>query len=141
MSRLIPESMVIEHKITFEKIKTHVREKKASYISGAAGIGIGAVAVLVLRKPTIINSVAPVISPVFNNDNSSVVNYGGHATKIVQRLSDKEIWASASDAARDIAEQQGVPYETARTLLSRQCNGWISDVYGERYKFIGQSTI
>ena len=141
MSRLIPESMEINHKISIEKIKTHVREKKSSYISGAAGIGIGAVAVLVLRKPTIINSVAPVISPVFNNDNSSVVNFGGHATKIVQRASDGKIWAKAKHAAREISETHGITEESARTMLSRHTNGSLPDVFGEQYRTIGLSTV
>jgi hypothetical protein len=76
------------------------------------------------------------IAPVFNN----TVNNGGYCTKIVQRLSDKEIFEKAGDAAFEIAEKYGLTHEYARQLLSKHLNGKLPDVFGETYKVIAVST-
>jgi hypothetical protein len=58
----------------------------------------------------ITNTVAPVISPVFNN----VVNNGGHIRKIVLCLETGERWGSVTDAAK--AQGKNVP------LMSQHLN-------------------
>ncbi len=79
-----------------EKIKTHVREHKVVYIASGASFVIGGLSVLVLKsRPTkIINTVAPVIAPIFNNTNN--VTLGGYPHKVVKCLETGQIWESVT---------------------------------------------
>src|SRR5215472_10935512 len=127
-----------------EKIKKHVSDNKKAYICAGVGIAVGAGAVLIIRKPTIIqNNVLPVFNntPVINNDNSSnVVNFGGPVSKIVERVSDGKLWKKVKLAAEEIAQDNDVPFERAMWLLSRHLNGHIPNVYGVEYIPAGLST-
>ena len=133
-----------EIKTRIARVKQHLLDNKTSYLIGAGCLVTG----YLIRKPQIITviseapSIAPVFNnlPVFNNDNSSTVNFGGYATKIVQRMSDSKIWGKAGDAAYEIAEEHNIPYEYARQLLSKHTNGHLPDVFGEVYRTIGQGT-
>jgi hypothetical protein len=124
-----------ENEGRLDRVKRHLKDNKKTYLIGAGCLAAG----YFLRRPgttAIINNVAPSIAPVFNN----TVNNGGHCTKIVQRLSDKEIFEQAAEAAFDIAEKYGITYDRARWMLSRHLNGHLADVFGETYKTIGLST-
>lgn len=134
-------------------VKQHVEKYQVVYAT-VGGSAITLVAVKLFGRPQVIvkgasdipaminNTVAPVINnaPIFNNDNSSVVNFGGHLTKIVKRIEDDTIWEKVKEAAEAIAEEEGVPFERAHWLLSRHLNGHIPNVYGVEYKSIGIST-
>lgn len=111
-----------------DKIKAHWDEYKKLYIGLAIGAGV---TVAVMKRPQIINLVAPQINPVFNNSNT-VVNYGGYCTKIVKHLETGEIFETAKGAAA----AAGV--DAAR--MSRHLNGSIPHINGEHFEIIGVGT-
>lgn len=121
------------------KIQQHVQNNRNAYIAGGSGLAVGALGVLILtRAPMqITNNVAPVISPVFNN----VVNNVGHCTKIVQGLDDDgQLWPKIGALAAEIAQEHGISYDTARTMVSKHLNGHSHDVFGKRYVTYGLGT-
>ncbi len=111
-----------------EKIKNHLHEHKVVYITSGASFVIGGLSVLVLKsRPTqIINTVAPVIAPIFNNTNN--VTLGGYSHKVVKCLETDQIWESVTKAADDIGAT--VP------VLSRVLNGHTRDFAGKHYAII-----
>lgn len=131
------------------KAKKHVEKHQTTY-AAIGGSAITLVAVKVFGGPQVIvreaqnvpTVITNTVSPIFNNHNvgNQLIQNVGHCTKIVQRLSDKEIFEQAGDAAFDIAEKHGIAYDRARWMLSRHLNGWLDDVYGETYKTIGLGT-
>jgi hypothetical protein len=123
----------------FEQFKAHLHENKKAYIAGSSGLIAGLLIGGAFRFK-IINNVTPVIAPVFNNDNSTSIQLAGHCTKIVQRLSDMEIFEQAGDAAYEIAEKHGITYDRARWMLSRHLNNKLPDVFGETYKTLALGT-
>lgn len=114
-----------------QMIKLHLRENKEAYIAGRVCLVIGIVGTLVFKsRPThIINTVAPVISPVFNNS----VNFGGHAHKFVKCLETNELWETVTESAK----VAGV--ELSR--MSRHLNGHIPNINGLHYEIVGLGTI
>lgn len=119
----------------FYNVKTHIEENKTVYIAAASSIATGALVAMIVRtKPvTVVTNIAPVISPIFNNDNSSnVVNFAGHAHKIVRGNANGQIWGTVTEAA----EAAGV--ELSR--MSRHLNGHIPHIDGETYSIIGMGT-
>jgi hypothetical protein len=115
-------------------VKKHVGEHKVAYSCAATGVVVAIVTVLVMRgRPSFSVSVAPVIAPVFNNNNSSSVNLGGYAHKLVQCDETKEIWPTVTDAAK----AAGV----ATSVMSRCLNGHKEHIYGNHYKIIGVGTL
>lgn len=135
-------------------VKQHVEKYQVVYAT-IGGSALTLVAVKLFGKPQVIVKGAselpavinntpifnntPVIAPVMNNI-GNVVENGGHCTKIVQRLSDKEIFEKAGDAAFDIAQGHGITLDRARWMLSKHLNGHLDDVFGETFKTIGLST-
>lgn len=124
--------MDINLKIPFgDEIQAHVEQHKTAYL-----VGISIAATYIVTRTVCVSSisVAPVINnmPTFNNDNSSLVNFGGHMTKIVKRMSDGKMWESVTEAAA----------EEGCTLskMSRHLNGHNPHVYGEVYQLIGVGT-
>lgn len=113
-----------------EKIKNHIKEHKTIYISGASCFLVGVILGLKFRnQPTqILNTVAPII----HNNNSSNVNLGGYAHKIVQCDQTREIWETVKDAA------QALNIDLPR--LSRHLNGHIPHINGKTYSIIGVGT-
>ncbi len=111
-----------------EKIKNHVRENKVVYIASGAGFVVGGLSVLVLKsRPTqIINTVAPVIAPIFNNTNN--VTLGGYAHKVVKCLETGQLWESVTKAADDIG--------TTLPTLSKVLNGHTDHFDGKHYSII-----
>ncbi len=85
-----------------EKIKNHISEHSVVYITAGVSFALGGLSVLVLKtRPTqVINTVAPVIAPIFNNTNN--VTLGGYAHKVVKCLETDQIWESVTKAAEDI---------------------------------------
>lgn len=124
--------MDINLKIPFgDEIQAHVEQHKTAYL-----VGISIAATYIVTRTVCVSSisVAPVINnmPTFNNDNSSLVNFGGHTTKIVQRLSDGKTWAKVTDAANEAG--------VSVSYMSRHLNGKESNVYNDIYKIIGIGT-
>ena len=110
-----------------KKIQQHVQENRNTYIAGGSGLAVGAIGVLLLtRAPMqITNTVAPVISPIFNN----TVNNGGYMRKIVRCVETDELWPSLSKAA-----------ETAKVSIQRMSqhvNGHVDQVNGLHYVIEG----
>lgn len=118
----------------YQKIKQHVKDNQVAYISGVGGVTVGALGVLLLTRSPMqfTNNVAPVIAPVFNNDNSSVVNLGGPMTKMVKCLETGEIWEKVTYAAEDA----GVTLHK----MSQHLNGHKDHVNDLHYKIIGLGT-
>lgn len=118
-----------------KKIQKHVQDNRNAYIAGGSGLAVGALGVLLLtRAPMQINNnVTPVIAPIFNNDNSSAVNFGGYASKIVQCIEHPErIWTSVTESA--LANGDSVH------AMSRHLNDHTPDYNGLHYRIIGQTT-
>lgn len=115
------------------RIKEHVKKHKTAYTIGSYVLVAG-VAVYLTRN--IYDEETPmqtlIFSPVINNDNSSTVNFGGHSTKIVQRLSDGKTWPKVTEAAEEVG--CGV------SKMSRHLHGHNPHVYDEVYKIIGIGT-
>lgn len=127
----------MEHNIhipNIEEIKAHVKKHKMTYAVGTTAVLSSGFTLLVARRFGIQISIAPVFNnlPTFHNDNSSLVNFGGHTTKMVKRLSDGKIWEKVADAAHEAGVSQ--PY------MSRHLHGYNRDVGGEVYKIIGIGT-
>lgn len=100
----------------FKRIKRHIKENKTTYLVGGVCLGAG----YFLRKPqvvTVINEVAPAITPVFNNMPvfNNTINNGGHARKIVRCIETDELWPSMTKAA----EEAGV----SLTKMSQHLHG------------------
>lgn len=78
----------------------------------------------------IVNTVAPV----FNNDNSSVVNFGGYARKIVKCLENDDLMESVKAAAASAGVNP--------SIMSKHLNGrpGYEDIYGKHYEIIGLGT-
>ncbi len=116
-----------------DRIKLHVETNKELYIVGAsclyAGYTFGN-----HRSTHIVNSpiISPVISPVFNNDNSSIVNFGGHMTKIVKCLETGEVWEKVTEAADAV--------NAPVSVMSKHLNGHKDHLDGLHYQIIGVST-
>jgi hypothetical protein len=117
----------------YKEIKQHVDDNKLWYVLGA-GIATGVVGRSLYHSApvTIANSVAPIISPVFNNDNSSMVNFGGHLTKIVRCIETDEMWPTVTKSAK----------ATGNTLnrMSQHLNGHRADLNGLHYVIEGVGT-
>lgn len=127
----------MEHNIhipNIEEIKTHVKNHAIPYAVGTTAVVSSGLTLLVARRFGIQISIAPVFNnmPMFNNDNSSLVNLGGHTTKMVERLSDGHIWKKVTEAAVDAG--------VTPSYMSKHLNGHQPDVYGEIYKIIGVGT-
>ncbi len=111
-----------------EKIRDHIQEHKVVYIASGASFAIGGLSMLVLKSKStqIINTVAPVISPIFNNINQ--VTLGGYAHKVVKCLETGQIWESVKDAADALG--------TTPSTLSKVLNGHTADFAGKHYTII-----
>lgn len=120
-----------------DEIKAHIKKHKTEYAVGTAVVITAGVTYLVTRRLVVQPiSVAPVFNniPTFNNNGSNNVNFGGHATKIVKRLSDDKVWEKITYAA----EEAGV----TPSYMSRHLHGHnhFPDVHGEMYKIVGVGT-
>ena len=118
----------------YQQVKAHVQENRAAYIAGAGGLAVGTISVLLLKgsNTQIVNTAAPVISPVFNNNNSSNVNFAGHMTKIVKCLETGEVWEKVTEAA----EAVNAPV----SAMSKHLNGHKDHIDGLHYQIIGMGT-
>lgn len=136
---------------TFRKVSTHLQENKQTYLAVGVAVPTAFVAGKYFQRPIEVTvDFKPIINntPIFNNTIAPVmkniikntVNNGGHCTKVVKRLSDDQLFEKAKDAALDLAQRNGVSYETARTVLSKHLNGHIPDAYGEIFRIVAVST-
>ena len=107
-----------------ERIKKHFKENEKLY----KGIMIGAVVVLAIRKPVVIHNV---VTPVFNNNNSSNVFLGGAMSKIVGLDGTNLYWTSVNK----LAEELGVSLQTVSKHLNRHPG--YEELFGKVYSFIG----
>lgn len=117
-----------------DQIKSHIQDHRTAYWAGSLVVIAGATYIVTRRFGVQTISVAPVFNnmPTFNNDNSSLVNFGGHMTKMVERASDGKIWKTVTEAA----EANNAPL----SLMSRHLNGHKPNVYGEAFKIVGVGT-
>lgn len=124
------EAFVVGTKI--QRIKAHLQENKNAYLAAGGGVAVGTLGMFLLKQNPlqVVNTINN--TPVFNNDNSSIVNFGGHMTKMVERTSDGKIWKSVTEAAAD----EG--YELTR--MSRHLNGHIPHINGVKYRIAGMGT-
>lgn len=124
-----------------DRIKLHIEMNKEIYLVGAGCLYVGYTfgnhrsAPITNTASPVFNNM-PVISPVFNN----TVNNIGPTCKIIKRLEDGAIWEKSVDAARQLAEEQGITLEKAKWLISRNANGHIPHVYGMHYENFGLRT-
>jgi hypothetical protein len=116
----------------FERTKKHLKDNKAIYIAAAGTSAVTVVSVVWLKQSLASTQINNVVAPVFNNDNSSMVNMGGHMTKIVKRASDGKVWEKVTEAATD----EGVSI----SRMSRHLNGHSPELFGEIYEIIGVGT-
>lgn len=114
----------------YERVKLHVKEHKKEYLIGAGGVVVGAGIVMIFKqRPMIINTIAPI----FNNNNSSAVNFGGHMTKLVKCLETGEMWETVTEAAKSAG--------TSLPAMSKHLNGHSAEhLYGMHYAIIGVGT-
>ncbi len=110
----------------YQAVKLHVKKNQKFYV----GFGAGALVILVVRRPSV--RIVNTVTPVFNNNNSNVVNLGGHMTKMVKRLSDGKMWETVTEAANEAG--------VSLSFMSRHLNGHEPDVYNEIYKIVGVGT-
>lgn len=110
------------------RVKQHLKDNKTTYLVGAGCLVAG----YLLRKPSIVapvfnNAVTPVFNnmPVFNN----TVNNGGYMRKIVRCLETDQMWPSMKAAAEATGNHL--------TMMSRHCNGHVSDLNGLHYVIEG----
>jgi len=117
-------------------VVNHVEANKKTYLVGMGGAAVGGgMALMFKSRPNITqinNTVAPSIAPVFNNDNSAMVNFGGTMSKIVKRTSDGKIWETVTEAATE----EGVTLP----MMSKHLNGRSPHIYGQTYEIIGLRT-
>lgn len=113
-----------------DRVKAHVGRHKVAYSLGTVVVIAGVAYYVGVRAGSPTYSVGPVFNNVINNDGS--VNFGGHTTKMVKRLSDGAMWETVTEAA----EANGAPL----SLMSRHLNGHKPDVYNEVYKIVGIGT-
>lgn len=118
------QAEILKSGATYQAVKLHVRRNKKLYV----GIGIGAFVVMATRRPTINVVNTATANPVFNNS----VNFGGHMTKMVKRMSDGAMWETVTEAAKEAG--------VSLSYMSRHLNGHESDVYNEVYKIVGIGT-
>ena len=129
----------------YKRIMQHVQDNQIPY-SIAGGVGIGVVGMMLVKgSPIHIDnntapSIAPVFNnmPVFNNDNSSVVNLGGTVSKIVKCTETGNIWEKITDAAAEAKDGIGVPLSVMSKHLNRYPG--YEDVGNLHYEIIGVRT-
>lgn len=113
-----------------EKIKKHITDNKVTYIVGVGCTVVTGVVVYVImaktRSPQIVNNVAPIIAPVFNN--TATVNFGGYSHKVVKCVETGQIWETVKDAADTLG--------TTPSTLSKVLNGHTEDFAGKHYLII-----
>ena len=116
-----------------EKIKTHVKTHKFTYISGGAGLVVGAVAtVLLTNRGTAMNAnMARIFSPGENNLVQIFLAPLGHPGNVVQCLETGSTYASQGELARTL----GVEAST----VSRHLGGHIEDLFGKHYTVLGKA--
>ena len=117
-----------------DQIKSHIQDHRIAYWTGSIVVVAGVTYILTRRLAPQTITVAPVFNniPTFNNDNSSLVNLGGHTTKMVERLSDGQIWKKVTEAA--------VEAGVSPSYMSRHLHGHKPDIFGETYKIVGVGT-
>jgi hypothetical protein len=118
-----------------DEITAHIKRHKTAYLVGTTVVITAGITYFVTRR--VVSqpiTVAPVFNnmPTFNNDNSSLVNFGGHTTKMVERMSDGKIWKKITEAAME----EGCSVDK----MSKHVNGHSPHVYGEVYKIVGVGT-
>jgi hypothetical protein len=120
---------------TVKQVKLHLIRNKKTYIVGGIGVTI-TISVLVLKSRPIHITNSPVFNnlPVINN----TVNSGGPMYKIVQDIDNPHlVWPKMKYLAKEIAEKHDITFDSARTRLWRQINGFDDNLYGHRYVIIG----
>lgn len=133
---------------SIRKAKQHVEKYQVVY----AAVGGSFATLLVVRtfgKPQIImKEAAPILAPVFNNNNMPVmknvventVNNAGYCAKIVEEVGTDKMWPKAKVLAEQLAEEYGVPFQTARRRLSANINGHEAHAFGRQFRTVGIRT-
>lgn len=146
------------------KVRLHVKKHRAKYsLAVGTGIGVGAT-IIVMKKfgmPTLANSpsvlasvshearatIGDVSESVVTVDLSqhvvqTIVNGGGRCCKIVQDLDNPErLVMKINEVAKELADENNVPFQTARQLLSKHLNGHTDHAYGRHFRIAGVTTV
>ena len=125
-STIKEQAEILKNGAKYQAVKLHVKKNQKFYL----GVGVGAFVILVTRRPAINVVVSPLFNntPVFNNS----VNFGGHMTKMVKRMSDGAMWETVTEAAKEAG--------VSLSFMSRHLNGHEPHVYNEVYKIVGIGT-
>jgi hypothetical protein len=115
----------------YQQVRAHVQRNKPTYIAGISGVAVGAVGVVLLNRSGGV-SIVNTIAPVFNNDNSSTVNFGGYMHKLVKCVETGEIW----ETVREAASAKGV----YAPVMSKHLNGHTDHIKGLHFEIIGVGT-
>lgn len=122
-----------KERFKLQAVKEHLVKHRTAYLCGGAGIAVG---IFVGRRTSFVTELAPqivnTVAPVFNNNNSSNVNFGGHLRKLVRDDQTGQIWETVTDAA----EALGIEF----SRLSRHLNRHIPDINGKTYSIVGIAT-
>ena len=121
-------------RIIKDQVKNHINEHKTEYWTGSLFMIAGVTYVVTRSFGIQTIYMAPVFNnmPTFNNNNSNLVNFGGHMTKMVKRLSDDKIFEKVTEAAADAG--------CSVAKMSQHLNGHKDHVNNEIYKIVGIGT-
>ena len=139
----------MEKKTVGQKVKDHFKKHKVKYVVGGTCLVAGGTIGYYVSKHyhevsmNVISKVEPTNVAIGKDisiknktnitNNVTNVNMGGHATKIVKRLSDGELFPTVGEAAKEA----GVD----KTVMSKHINGHSNDVNGEKYTIYGLGVV
>lgn len=114
----------------------------ATIVLQSRGINAPAISMSVSHEAT--NTIGDVTDSIVAIDQSLTIHqqFGGYCCKIVQDLDNPERLVMKINAvAKELAEENNVPFETARQLLSKHLNGHTNHAYGRHFRIAGVTTV
>ncbi len=119
----------------YEQVKTHVRQRRAIYISAGAGVVVGAAgAALLYKTATVLNVRQVQILPYKSTQTVEVyVEALGDPGNIVQDTTTGIIYASQGQAAREL--------QLSPSELSKHMRGRNNHVKGHVFELLGKAAV